>query len=160
MGKARKYTKEEKYQAAVTYLITGSQRQTATLLGFPQKTVNHWVRHNDEEFNEVYQKAIDENLKQYDARVTSLIEKSLKVLEAKLDDPDSISAKDATVIHSMLFDKRQLARSLPTSIQKKDTSDLERLAANFAKIAESNAPKVIEGETIVKQIEKDTDDAS
>lgn len=156
----RTYSPEEKYEAAITYLITGSQKETAKILGIPQKTVNHWIRHNDEVFDQMYQKAVDENLKKYDARVTSLIEKSLRVLESKLDDPESISAKDATVIHSMLFDKRQLARSMPTSIQKKDTTDLARLAKAFEKVAQGNAPKIIEGETVIKQIEQDTEDAS
>ena len=79
MSNKRVYTKEEKYQVAVAYMITGSQKQAGEMHNVPQKTVNHWVKNNDEEFNEVYQLAVNHNLKQYDARVSSLIDKSLNL---------------------------------------------------------------------------------
>lgn len=152
----KRYTLAEKYQVAVAYMITGSQKQAAEMHGVPQKTVNHWVKNNDEEFNEAYQQAVQHDLKQYDAKVTSLIDKSLNVLRSKLDDPDNISAKDAAIIHSMLYDKRALSRNQPTQITKKDNNDLEKLALAFEKIAKQNSPTVVEGETVVKEIESGT----
>lgn len=146
-GIRRKYTREDYYEAACHYMVTGSQKATAKALNIPQKTLNHWVK-NNEDFAAMYQKAANDNMKQYDAKVSSLIDKSLRVLESKLQYPDDISAKDAALIHNMLYDKRQLARNMPTAISKKDNNDLLRLADAFKQVARGNAEKAIQGEVV------------
>lgn len=159
MANTRQYTKEEKYEAAMHYMVTGNQTKTARELGIPQKTIQQWISRDDKDFVEAYIRASDTNLKKYDAKVSSLIDKALRVLEKKLEHPEDISAKDAALVHNMLFDKRQIARARPTQIKQTDTSQLSQLAQAFAQIAQSNTPKsaeleVITHEEIVEEREK------
>ena len=142
MGK-RRYSKEEKYEVAVYLMIHGSQKKAAELSGVNPRMVSHWV-HNDNEFKELYGQAIEKGKIKFDSMTSSLIDSSLEMVRAKLNNErklmaegeGKLSAKDAALTAKVIYDMRQLSRSLPTSIAEKRTTDhLDDLAKKFEDIA-------------------------
>lgn len=142
--KQRIYTKEDKYEVAVYYMLYGSQAKAAKLTGVHPRQVSRWVN-DDEEFKELYDLAVQNGKIKFDAKSSSIIDSALKLTERSIKmeldriaqgEPTKMSAKDAALTAKVMFDMRQLSRSLPTSIQEKKTTDhLDELARKFEEIA-------------------------
>jgi transposase-like protein len=142
--KRRIYTKEEKYEVAVYYMLYGSQAKAAKMTGIDPRQVSRWVN-EDKEFKELYEEAIQNGKIKFDAKSSAIIDNALKLTERKikqeldlvaLGEQGKMNAKDAALTAKVLFDMRQLSRSLPTSIQEKKTTDhLDELAKKFEEIA-------------------------
>jgi hypothetical protein len=139
----KKYTKEEKYEVAVYYMLYGSQAQASKMTGIPPRIISYWVN-EDEEFKELYDLAVHNGRVKFDAMTSSIIDQTLQLTDRKIkhelqllkEGEGKLSAKDAALTAKVLWDMRQISRNLPTSIQEKKTTDhLDELAKKFEQIA-------------------------
>ena len=146
---ARIYSRDDKYEAACYYMLYGNMKTVSENLNIPYQTMVGWVK-RDPVFQEMYELAVENSKKKFDAKTSYLIDQSLEVIERRLKmEIDDIKAGKSTMPLShlsstmaVLFDKRQLMRNAPTSItEKKSVDHLKDLADAFNDIAKGKAPK-------------------
>jgi len=146
---ARTYTRDEKYEAAVYYMLYGNMNEVSKNLNIPYQTMVGWVK-RDPVFQEMYELAVENAKKKFDAKTSYLIDQSLEVIERRLKlEMEDLKAGKSTMPLShlsstmaVLFDKRQLMRNAPTSItEKKSVDHLKDLANAFNDIAKGKPPK-------------------
>ena len=140
----RSYTRDEKYEAAVYYMLYGNMQEVSDNLGIPYPTMVGWVK-RDPVFQEMYELAVENAKKKFDAKTSYLIDQSLEVIERKLKQEmadlkagnSKLPLSHLSSTMAVLFDKRQLMRNAPTSItEKKSVDHLKELADTFKDIAE------------------------
>lgn len=126
----------------------GTSRATACkLTGIHRRTFDRW---RDKEW---FSQAIDLIRKQLDdqldGKMTKVINKTIDKLYDRIDTGDAVvqrngelvykpvTAKDAAIISSIFFDKRNLLRNKPTSITSTQSTNehLQTLASRFREIA-------------------------
>lgn len=139
MARPTKYSKDDKHNAAVQYMLCGSQKKTAEITGIPRKTLSYWIE-NDQDFQALYKRAQDQNLKQYDAKTSRLIDKALVKLEQALDSDKMFSPRELATVQAILYDKRAASRQMPSSYNGKTdaVAQLKGLAETFKQIAADN----------------------
>lgn len=149
------YSDEDRRRAVATWLVTGSDVQTAKHTGIPASTIQCW-RAKSEWWVALVGEVQDEHQAELDASYTRIIRRTQEAIEDRLDNGDTvmyrdgetaqkpIAAKDLAVIGAIQFDKRQLLRSMPTSIERSETSArLAELAEQFARIARQVDARVV-----------------
>lgn len=114
-----RYTYQERYQAAVYYLVYGNSKKVSQLTGISISTLCTW-------FQSTWWQQLTDKLKiekraQFQAGFTRLIDKSIDEIEKQLDNQE-VKALDAAKIMGIAFDKRQLLNHEPTSIQGKSST--------------------------------------
>jgi len=161
-----KHNKEDRLRAIAVYTVYGRMRETAEVSGINYWTLMNWRR------EEWWQVAVDAIRKhgndRADARYTQLHELALNSVEDRLLNGDTVlhqgeahqvpmRGKDAAIVSSIFFDKRQILRSLPTSITaKSNESAMKELAEWFAEQSSQWKAKSIDAtHTVV-----DSDDES
>ncbi|GAF76898.1 unnamed protein product [marine sediment metagenome] len=153
----------------LTLIAGGSAMSTACkLTGVAYSTLSGW--RSKEWYSraiELIQKRLDDQL---DGKMTSILNKGIAKLEQRLDVGDGVlqkdgtmaykpvTAKDAAIITSIFFDKRNLLRNKPTSISTKVSTDerLNSLANKFKDIASETIDiteyeEITEGEVVDEQ---------
>ena len=142
-GAVRRYTRDEKYEAAVYMMIYGNMKTVSEMLNIHYQTIVTWVK-GDPVFNECYEQAVENGKKKFDARTSSIIDKSLSLLDAKINKEFSLMKEgkgqmrvsEISKAMTDLFDRRQLVRNAPTSItERKTVEHLDELAKKFDEIA-------------------------
>lgn len=135
-----RYTDIDRREAAVTYLITGNLRATAKQTGVNERTLADWVR--SDWWDDLLQTLHAEKGIELDCKLSQIIDRCLDEVGDRLVNGDHkigkdgnlvrvpIPAKDAAIIAAVMFDKRQIIRNLPTSINR-NTSHLQHVAANL-----------------------------
>ena len=145
----RSYTRDEKYEAAVYYMLYGNMQEVSDNLNIPYPTMVGWVK-RDPVFQEMYELAVENAKKKFDAKTSYLIDQSLEVIERKLkqemadlkEGKSKMPLSHLSSTMAVLFDKRQLMRNAPTSItEKKSITHLQELANTFQDIAQGKTPK-------------------
>ena len=137
MPKKRRYTDEQKIEAAVQYCIKGNMKQVSRDLSIPDTTLGSW-KHSplwDTTIASVRAEKTDEHI----ARYTGLIDKLL--IQAEQDIPN-MRGKDAIISAAVLQDKSRTLQSLPTSINVK--VDMDSMLKQFEAL--SSKHQVIEHE--------------
>lgn len=126
----------------------GTPMKTACrLTGIPRGTLQSW--RSKEWYSRAIELIRDQLDQQLDGKMTHMINKGLDRLNDRLEGGDPhmlrdgsvafkpVSAKDAAIITSIFFDKRNLLRNKPTAIVSKQSTDerLTDLANRFKEIA-------------------------
>lgn len=138
----------QKIEAAKTYLLVGSVRIASNIVGIPEDTVKRWTK-------SVWWKQLIDDLRQEDelqlsARLKKLVDKSLSVVEDRLDKGDfvydqktgemrrrPVNMRDA---HKVALDMQErqevlLNRSMPQASDEQVADKLIKLAEKFAELA-------------------------
>jgi hypothetical protein len=139
------YPLAAKVDAVTCWTVIGNIRTVSEVLGINYETLKAW---KSEVWWDDLAKAIrQEKQEELDGTMTGIIDKSLKILQDRLDNGDVIinaktgriiraDANIATTVNVLknVFDKRQLIRNEPTSISRQESTDerLQRLAEEFA----------------------------
>lgn len=132
-----RYSDANRREAAITYLVTGNLRATAKQTGVNERTLADWSR--SDWWEPLLHKLHGEKGRELDCKLTQIIDRALDEIADRLINGDHkigrdgaltrvpIPAKDAAIVAAVMFDKRQILRNLPTTIQK-DASYLPKLA--------------------------------
>lgn len=157
-----KYTPEEKIQAVMSYVLTGTSRKASRLCNVPEGTIRWW-KSNAVWWDDVTRECRKHKQDELDARYTALIHKVVDGIENRVNNGDTvidkdgnshlkpIPGKDLAVIHAILFDKRQLLRGDVTSRTETTSSmeHLKKLGEKFEEMFNSvQKVRVIEGEVV------------
>ena len=124
-----------------------SFRRSCKLTGISPKTLTQW--RSKEWYNRAIELIRIQLYEQLDGKLTHVLNKGISRLNDRLDKGDPVvqrdgsiiykpvSAKDAAVVSSIFFDKRNLLRNKPTSITSSQSTDerLDKLAQRFRDIA-------------------------
>lgn len=144
-----KYTPEQKVNAAMAYVLTGTIKATAKKIGMPQQTLNEWKLKAtwwDDTVAECRKRKQDE----LDARYTVLIHEIIEQVQDRVINGDTkvsrdgvitkipMTGKDLVITMAVTFDKRQLLRGEATSrVEKVSEKDrIDRLADSFKEMAQ------------------------
>lgn len=168
----RKYTPEQRIQAATVWVVTGNVAEVERQIGIPKASIYQWKRHSPW-WKELVRQVRKSKQDELDGMLTGLIMDGAVQLrdrvangntrvhisedgqrtEFKVPLTSGELAKDALGIP---FDKRALLRGDPTSRTEKSSSEetnllLQQLADNFKKFAaqvkpQYIAPAIVEGE--------------
>lgn len=142
------YTPEEKIEAVMAYMVTGTSRKASKLCGVPEGTIRWWKSQSlwwDDLMKECRRKKQDE----LDAMTTGVIHRAVEQIEDRVQNGNTKTTKDGvpfnapltagelSMVVGILFDKRQLLRGDPTSRTENvsESQRLEELQKNFEKMA-------------------------
>lgn len=130
---SRIYSRDDKLQAAVAYVLSGSQVKAAESIGCTRQAIGHWQNIGDEVWLECLEKAREA----YDADLPHKLSGAMeRILGKMLDGLDEARAKDCATMFGILFDKRQVISNKPTSIPA-SAADMERRLKDIAERLES-----------------------
>lgn len=136
MAERREYSVEEKIEAAIAWLITGSSEEAGKLCNTPGRTIRSWMQQTW--WEDILREAQGRKQKELDAVWTGLIHKTALELRDRVDNGETVftktgearkvpvKAKDLAIVMSIAVDKRALARGQATHRTEKINVD-ERL---------------------------------
>jgi hypothetical protein len=153
-----RYTWEKKYSVVAIFMQTGSPRETAQLAEIPEMTLDNWRK------MPWWQQLVDDiknsDATKLDNKLTKLINKSLSVIEDRLDNGEQVlnnktgelvtkpvGIREATQAATALMQRQvQLHKNtVEQAIQKQTVQDtLKALATEFAKWTKNKDPIVLE----------------
>lgn len=169
------YHPVERTHAAVIYAVTGDAKQAAAIAKIPEREIKKW--RVEPWFQNVLAEVRDENKHLIDAKLSSILEKSLEKLEERIEDGDvsfnyrtgeqvviPVKAKELAGISTAIHKQRALDRGEPTSITASagmsTEAKLEKLAEAFSSLADKKKQQrvfenqKIEDAEIIKEIPK------
>lgn len=144
------WPEEKKIEAATVYAVTRNIQRTKELTGVEASTLKKWTE--EAWFNEIIAKVKKEKNEALDAKITETLDHTLDLINNRLTEGETyyhaktkeyyqlpVRAKDAAIITSILFDKRQLIRGEATSRTENVSSEQKLLALkeNFERLAQS-----------------------
>ena len=127
-----KYTDEDRRNVVVHYAVLGNFKKVSEYTGIPDNTIGHWKNHSDW-WEPLLEQVRAEKKDELDATLSRTIESATQRLEQRIDLGDAfitkdgdiafkpVSARDLATVTGIIFDKRQLLRSAPTSIKAEST---------------------------------------
>lgn len=144
-----KYTPEEKIQAVMAYMVTGTSRKASKICGVPEGTIRWWKADSlwwDDTMKECRRKKQDE----LDAMTTDVIHKAIEQIGERITHGNKKTTKDGelytapltatelAMVAGIVFDKRQLIRGDPTSSvhTASDNEKLDKLREEFQNMAQ------------------------
>lgn len=144
-----KYTPEQKVNAVMTFVLTGTIKKTAKLVGMPQQTLSDW-KNKAEWWDEVVAECRKKKQDELDAMYTNLIHDTVEQVADRIKNGDTkvdrngvatkvpMSGRDLAITMAVTFDKRQLLRGEATSRVEKvsEKERLDKLADNFKKMSQ------------------------
>lgn len=156
MSKNKNYSKEQKLQVVAHYVTSGTIAEAARATNIPRSTVRSWEK------SEWWEKMVSIAHAEHDIKLDAVFTNNIMLIGEQLQDrvrngdyrlskKDELirvpmSGRDLSIAGGVAYDKRNLLRGRPTSIQRNDTDKhLEELKQHFERIANS---KIIEGEII------------
>lgn len=170
-----KYTPEQKVEAVMAYLVTGTSRKASKICEVPEGTIRWWKK-AAVWWMDVYDECKKKKQEELDASFTNVIHEGVEILADRMKNGDSklvaktgdvvnipMSGRDVAISLAVMFDKRQLLRGEATSRSEKvsETDRLDKLQQQFEKMAQEvhgyNA-KTIEGveyDPVKEEMEKD-----
>jgi len=144
-----RYTDSHRREAAMTFLVTGNLRATATQTGVNERTLSDWVK--ADWWEPLLQTLHYEKGRELDSKLSQIIDRALDEVADRLVNGDHkigrdgnlvrvpVPAKEAAIVAAVMFDKRQIIRNLPTAISS-DKDYLPRLAAQLRAGLLANTP--------------------
>ena len=146
------YTREQIREAAAHYVVVGSVQRVAELTGIPDSTLDAWRR---TDWWDALTSAIrEDHADELDGALSGLIRSSVDTVRDRLANGDykpmkikgedgervelvrvPVSLRDATLSYAVAFDKRQIARNLPTSITDNSSGRLRQLQDQLRQIS-------------------------
>ena len=163
----RNYSDIDRREAALAIMLHGSTKSAARHLGIPPSTLRLW--RGREDWEDTMAAVRDEYEQRLADRLARIVDSAQKQLEDRLDHGDYVldknntlirrpmSGKDTVVAMGIAFDKRQLLRNMPTSIQGNADARLQKLLNLFEEkgrqLRNRVNKKVIEAEPIKSNAE-------
>ncbi len=154
----KQYTEYDRQKAVAHYLVTGNIAATAKAINIPRETVQGWKK--QEWFIQKLDAERIEQQQALDASFTENINLAQGEIKDRIIKGDFIlnknnelirkpmGGKDLSIVSAVQFDKRQISRNLPTSINTNmDNEALNKLQRQFQAL--SRQSPVIEGEVLV-----------
>ncbi len=140
------------------YLLTGNVTEVSLAMGIPRTTVQSWK--SQEWWNDLIVAVRQEHNDELDARMTRIMDKTFAELEDRIEHGEAtgklgadgkpiklpVRVRDLSITGAILFDKRQLLRSLPTAI--KDGAGLSAIATELVQafqLVVQRGEKTVEG---------------
>lgn len=164
--KKRYYSDEKKLAAVQLYVVLGSMAEVSRQTGIHASSLSDWKQ--QEWWDRSLSEARRDHERDLDGRFTAIIDKAASEVMDRLEHGDEkttskgvryrqkVSAKEASVVASIFFDKRQISRSLPTSINGSQDSGIKDMMLQFRKIAGQLDAKTIDRDGNI--IEPDPDE--
>lgn len=162
------YTEKKRIEAATLYAALGSVRKVSDLIEVPQATVRSW--RSQQWFRDLLDEIRAENNDAIDVKFSEIIDSALDQLKDRVVNGDHVltkegdlvrkpvGARDLSLVTAINWDKRQLARGLPTSrteqIQNKSVeSRLIELKEAFEKQTgqKIRKPEIIDADVIQEE---------
>jgi|ETNmetMinimDraft_15_1059895.scaffolds.fasta_scaffold00039_2 hypothetical protein len=152
-----KYGVQERIQVAVAFLIHGNVSRTSEATGIPKTTIRDW--RNTDWWGPLNEEVRAEKESEFQAGFTRIVESAIGQIEDRLQHGDvklvkigneheqrrvPVSAKDATMVAAISYDKLRLSLNLPTSIRAVSDNDLENLGRKFEEIGKKYQHEVID----------------
>lgn len=145
---SQEYPLEAKVDAVTCWTVTANLRTVSEILNIRFETLSKWKQ--QPWWYDLAAQIKQEKQEQLDAGMSAVIDKSMQLLNDRLENGDVVvNAKTGAIIRSPMsvqatvntlknvFDKRQLIRNEPTSISRSESTDerLKRLSEEFAKFS-------------------------
>ena len=132
----RRYTREQKQQAAIEYAIRGSYTQVGLHLDIPIETIQGWSKHFDG-WDAIITKVHHEKEAEHRANYSKIIDLAQQVTLDKL--PEATAAQ-AHLVSCQATDKTRLIDNRPTSISSNAGSQdaIKGLIEQFKKVSREN----------------------
>lgn len=154
-----KYSPEEKINAVMCYMVTGTSRKASKLCGVPENTIRWW-KASSSWWPDVMMECRRKKQDELDAAFSSTIEAAIGQIEERVLNGDTIvtksgdqvkvpmKGKELAVTLAVIFDKRQLLRGDPTQrVERTNEKErLDRLQNRFEEIARTVNAKTINSE--------------
>lgn len=151
------YPESVKDDVVLQYYKLGTLKAAAEAVGVNYQTVKAWVKHDwwQDKLNKVKTEAD----KQFDRKLSNIIDKAAEAIEDRIANGDVRVLKDGTEVRvpanllqlgtilGISFDKRAVIRKTPVTDQS-PTDILAQLAQRLEKLVDSKAPPVIEAEDV------------
>lgn len=147
------YTNEDRRSAAVAFVLYGNVQKVAEITGFPDKTIYGWLK------SDWWPRFLDEAKREHqeliESRLSDIVEKATWQLIDRIENGDSIlnkrghvvrvpvKAKDLDIIIRDSIDKIRLLRNQPSKVTAEVKFDADKIAKNFAEIAEKYHDKIV-----------------
>lgn len=144
-----KYSREQILEAATRWLVTGSRMHVEEKMGIPHQTLDNWRK--TDWWEPLVEAIRADKSEELDAALTGVIHRAVGEVADRLEggeyrrgkDDDGkealvrvpVSARDAMMIGAIAWDKRQIGRSLPTSITESTGDRLKLLQAQLAAVS-------------------------
>ena len=150
----RRYTREQKQQAAIEYAIRGSYTQVGLHLDIPKQTVIDWA-HKWEGWDAIIMQVHSEKEQQHRANYSKIIDLAQQQVIAKMGDA---TAAQANLIACQDTDKIRLIDNRPTSISSSTGSQaaIQGLIEQFKKVSRENRD-ITAFKTTYAEVEKDNE---
>ena len=147
---------KKRIEVATAHAMGLSAPMIEAATGVSADTIRHWRM--EDWFKELIEELRREDDVQVDAKLTTIVSKSLDTLVDRLEQGDfmydpkdgefrrkPLNARDVVKVADIMFDKRNLLRGKPTSISgKEQVSDrLLKLAEEFAKFAKARTIEAV-----------------
>lgn len=162
------YTPEQKVNAVMTFVMTGTIKKSAKIIGMPQQTLNEWKNKAvwwDDTVRECRKKKQDE----LDSMYTVLIHDIVGQVADRVENGDTkvdrngvvtkipMTGKDLAITMAVTFDKRQLLRGEATSRVEKvsEKERIERLADSFKEMSKKMKSLGMDAKVIDAEIVED-----
>jgi hypothetical protein len=153
-----KYGAQERIQVAVAFIVEGNVSRTSRVTGIPESTIRDWRKSDwweqlatevrgekEREFQAGFTRMVQAAIGQVEDRLTHGDVKLVRGAEGHEERRVPVSAKDATMVAAISYDKLRLSLNLPTSIRSNtDAHTLESLAKRFEEIGRANQREVID----------------
>jgi hypothetical protein len=141
---AKKYTREDRYNAAALLTATGNSMAVSRESGIPASTIRYWAQH-DEDFEFMCQEIRTEFGEKIKYKLAQIVDESADQILDRLKNGDvirdnktgelvrvPIKGKEAAIIGAIAFDKLRISESQPTHITRHESSkDLQSIYNEF-----------------------------
>jgi hypothetical protein len=153
-GQIVRYLPEDIETAAAVYYLTGTLTRTSEVLKVPASTISKWMD-RDEWINAIT-RLRRRHSDELDHKLSRIINLAYDEVVERLENGDEIitkdgermrkrmSGRDAAWIGSVLFDKRQISRKLPSTVTDSVSADekLNQIAQKMAEMVAAMPPPV------------------
>lgn len=169
--KLKWWKEEDRIKAACTYAIVGTAAKTEEITGIPAGTIRQW--RTQPWWPQITDRIKQEHDDELDVKFTSIIDKTVSVINDRLQDGDYIydtknsefkrkpvGAKETAVITSIFMDKRQMLRD-NRKLHSETTAVLDRLkklADEMARFGKAKEVKTVSPEIEAEDAEVITED--
>lgn len=169
MGGVRKkqgwYPDSKRIEVTTLYAALGNVVRCAELAKIPECTIRSWKK--QPWFVDLLREIREENNDKLDAKFTQILEKSLDLVEDRLDNGDPhvlrdgtiirkpVAIRDLSIVNAISVDKRQILRKEPTTIAAVGGSideKLNKLAQAFTALANKQEIQPVE-EPAIEDVE-------
>lgn len=144
--KGSKYTDEQRRQACLEFLITGSMKTVSKRMGIPRRTLDGWKQASW--WDGLLTELRHEKEAEIQAQLSKIIVKAHDETVDRLEHGDEIHTAagikrikmrglDTATVAAIAYDKLRLSLNQPTTIRG-NSSDIEALAQQFRQIARNH----------------------